>query len=100
MSYIYCFDIDETLCRTQGTNYLTSVPILDRIRKVNELFESGNIVKLHTARGSKTGVDWREVTENQLNDWGVLYHELAMGKPYADYYIDDKAINDMDFDWS
>jgi hypothetical protein len=29
--------------------------------------------------------------------WGALYHDLILGKPYADHYIDDKSI-DL-FDW-
>jgi hypothetical protein len=33
----------------------------------------------------------------QLELWGCKYHELIMGKPSADYYIDDKAIKDNDF---
>jgi hypothetical protein len=96
---IFCFDIDETICKTIDQNYLNSTPILERVRKINALFEDGNIIKLYTARGSKTGIDWTEITVKQLSDWGVKYHELNLGKPFADYYIDDKAISDTDFDW-
>lgn len=94
---IYCFDLDDTLCRTQGIDYSGSEPILERIKHVNELFESGNTIKLHTARGSKTGIDWREVTEAQLLAWGLKYHELSFGKPFADIYIDDKGISDRSY---
>lgn len=97
---IYCFDIDETICCVKGENYASATPIIERIEKINQLFESGNIIKLHTARGSKTGIDWQEVTSNQLEIWGLKYHELHFGKPFADYYIDDKAINEKDFDWN
>jgi hypothetical protein len=44
----------------------------------------------------KTGIDWREFTEKQLKSWGVKYHELIFGKPVADVFIDDKAINIKD----
>lgn len=98
--HIYCFDIDDTICRTPGTNYELSIPIGDRIKKVNSLFALGHTIKLFTARGSKTGIDWRPLTEKQLSDWGVRYHELHMGKPFADFYIDDKAVKDNDFDWN
>ena len=27
----------------------------------------------------------------QLDIWGCKYHELVLGKPSADYYIDEKA---------
>ena len=46
-----------------------------------------------TARGSTTGINWRETTEQQLLKWNVRYHKLFMDKPTADFYIDDKAIN-------
>ena len=34
------------------------------------------------------------MTESQLNSWGCKYHELIMGKPSGDVYIDDKGISD------
>ena len=40
-----------------------------------------------------TGIDWREVTEKQLSDWGLSYHELHFGKPNADYYVDDRMLD-------
>jgi hypothetical protein len=96
---IYCFDIDDTICTTEGMDYFSSKPIVHRITKINYLFDNGAIIKIYTARGSKTGIDWRDHTEKQLKSWGVKYHELHMGKPFADLYIDDKAIKDSDFDW-
>ena len=38
-----------------------------------------------------------DLTKQQLDDWGVKYHELIMGKPHADYFIDDKGVKDEDF---
>ena len=35
----------------------------------------------------------------QLKKWGVKYHELIMGKPYGDFFIDDKAHNDFFWKW-
>ena len=32
----------------------------------------------------------RDLTEKQLEKWGVKYHELLFGKPHADVFIDDK----------
>lgn len=97
---VYCFDIDQTVCVTSGTNYLDAKPIAERIEKINRLFSQGHTIKFLTARGSMTGIDWTEVTKNQLASWGVKYHELYLTKPYADFYIDDKAIKDSDFDWN
>jgi hypothetical protein len=97
---IFCFDLDNTLCHTNGTDYANAKPIIKRIIKVNQLFDEGNIIKLLTARGSETGTDWSDTTLSQLDIWGVKYHELKFGKPSADYYIDDRGISDKDFDWN
>ena len=97
---IYCFDIDDTICKTSGTDYESAQPIPLRIQKINELYDQGNIIKFLTARGSKTGIDWTELTSRQLESWGVKYHELHLSKPYADLYIDDKGVSDRDFPWS
>ena len=37
------------------------------------------------------------ITESQLDRWGCKYHQLILGKPNGDVYIDDKGINDNDF---
>ena len=96
---IYCFDIDDTICKTNGLDYESATPIVERISKINKLYAARHTIKFLTARGSKTGIDWTEVTQFQLNKWGVKYHELQLGKPFADYYIDDKGVSDKDFDW-
>ena len=45
-----------------------------------------------TARGRGSGKDWTELTKEQLEKWGVHYHELEpmFHKPTADLFIDDK----------
>ena len=96
---IYCFDLDNTLCLTIEGDYINSKPFVERIRKVNHLYEKGNIIKIFTARGSKTGLDWRELTLEQLAKWEIKYHELIFGKPDTDIFIDDKAIHSELFDW-
>ena len=96
---IYAFDIDGTICTNTFGEYQKASPFLDRISSVNDLYNSGNIIKLFTARGSTTGKDWFEFTKSQLSKWGVLYHELILGKPEADYFIDDKACNDEYWLW-
>lgn len=93
----YCIDIDGTLCHTQDANYAEAIPILGNIEKVNKLYHEGHEIVLFTARGSKTGIDWEQVTLSQLYDWGVKFHNLIFGKPFADFYVDDKAINALDF---
>jgi histidinol phosphatase-like enzyme len=93
----YVIDIDGTICTQEGANYEIAAPINSMIDKANKLFEAGNEIIYFTARGSKTGIDWKLLTESQLTAWGVKYHKLILGKPYGDYYIDDKAIPIHDF---
>lgn len=93
----YCFDLDGTLC-TIEKNYSDAEPKLERIAEVNELYDSGHTILIDTARGSTTGIDWKEVTEKQLHKWKVKYHHLRTGvKLHADIFVDDKGINDKDF---
>jgi hypothetical protein len=106
---IYCIDIDGVICHNPSAcktcKYEGSQPIKENIEKINKLFDGGNYIKYFTARGMGTYNDdsklaeekWRDLTELQLKIWGCKYHELIMGKPSADYYIDDKAINSDDF---
>ena len=94
---ILCFDLDGTLCSNTEGAYEGAEPWPTCIAVVNRLYDEGHRIIVHTARGSTTGVDWRAVTLRQLADWGVRYHELVLGKPTADVYIDDKAINADDW---
>lgn len=95
----YCFDIDGTLCSNTDGAYADAEPFPDRIAHVNRLFDEGHRITLFTARGTTTGIDWRPLTEQQMRAWGVLYHELILGKPEADVFIDDKAAHSDDWDW-
>ncbi len=88
---IYCFDLDGTLCTNTNGDYEMAEPFKDIIAQVNSLYNTGHRIIVYTARGSTTAIDWRGLTEDQLSSWGVKYHELFFGKPYADVYVDDKA---------
>lgn len=86
-------DLDNTLCITIESEYEKSKPVEERIRYVNSLKEQGNVITIWTARGSKSGIDYRALTLKQLEEWGVQYDNLLMGKPSYDMYIDDKSFN-------
>ena len=75
---IYCFDIDGTICTNTFGEYEKAKPYEERIRLINKLYEEGNIIKLFTARGSTTKINWRSFTETQLEDWGVSLLEMIM----------------------
>jgi CMP-N,N'-diacetyllegionaminic acid synthase len=99
----YVFDLDNTLCSTKQTedghwDYKNSIAIVDRINTVNKLYDDGNQIIIETARGSKSKKDWYEFTYNQLNSFGIKFHQLRSGIKFsADYFIDDKGINSEDF---
>ena len=85
-------DIDETICTSpDDRNYANAIPIQERIERINELYDDGHTIIYWTARGAKTGIDWREVTEKQFDEWGVKYHELYLDKPAYDLLICDKT---------
>lgn len=90
-------DIDNTIFRTPDMEYKKSEPIKERIEIINRLYDDGNTIVYWTARGSVSGIDWSDLTEKQLKDAGVKYHELKMGKPAYDLFIDDKNINSEEF---
>jgi hypothetical protein len=90
---IYVIDIDGTICQTIETDYYHSVADISAIRLVNKLYDGGHTIKVFTGRGSRSGKDWRDFTIQQLDGWGLKYHELIMGKPVGDIFIDDKAVN-------
>lgn len=93
----YCFDLDGTLCSDTRGNYADAQPFPEMIAQVNRLKREGHNVLVFTARGSGTGMDWTAVTSAQLDQWGVAHDRLIFGKPAADVYIDDKAVNVSEF---
>ena len=92
-------DIDETICTLGGDsgtrytrNYKLAVPRVKQIDKINKLFDEGNEIVYWTARGGVTGVDWSDLTKQQLNEWGCKYTKIeTQKKPSWDLFIDDKT---------
>lgn len=97
---IYCFDLDGTLCRTEGMDYVNAQPIEERIERVNALHQMGHRIIIATARGQSEILSVRaeilQMTRRQLARWHVRYHELHP-KPFAHRYIDDRACHDTEF---
>ena len=102
----YVFDIDGTICaKKAGEEYDKSFPLKDRISFINRLYEKGNNITYFTARGMGRHNNnqllaiqqFYSMTENQLKSWGAKYHNLILGKPSADLYVDDKGVKDEHF---
>ena len=89
----YIVDIDGTICNNTHGEYVAALPMQDRIEYFNRLYDQGHEIHYWTARGGNSGLDWSELTQRQLDSWGVKYTSLRTGKPAYDLWIDDKAIN-------
>jgi hypothetical protein len=96
---VYFVDIDDTICSHPShidldgnRTYENAVPIKENIDKVNVLFDQGHRIVYWTARGSRSGIDWRELTQKQLNEWGAKHHDLRLDKPYYDKFIEDRSM--------
>ncbi len=101
---IIYIDIDETICTHDRPNpsvpcdYSHAKPITENIDKANKLFDEGHTIVYWTARGTVTGIDWTAVTKDQLIKWGAKHHDVKLGKPYYDLFIDDKNMNTRDWE--
>ena len=104
----YVFDIDGTICAKDefsDSNYENSKPIAERVKIVNRLYDEGNTIIFQTARGmgrfendaEKAIEMFYDFTANQLNSWGIKYHQLFLGKPAGSLYVDDKGMRDIHF---
>ena len=93
-------DIDDTICFyedgldkfSKKRNYTDANPNFEYIAKINKLYDEGHEITYWTARGFVTGLDWVELTQNQLKEWGCKCHHISVGeKPAYDLLICDKT---------
>ena len=99
----FCFDLDGTLVTHPAVagDYSTCQPIERNIKLLRELKAAGHHIIIYTARRMRTckgnvgGVlaNVGMVTFQSLADLEIPYDEVHFGKPYADVYIDDLAVN-------
>jgi hypothetical protein len=83
-------DMDGTIC-TEEKTYSRSMakPIENAVESINRLYGEGHIIIIYSAR---TWMEY-EMTVDWLSKHGVKYHQLILGKPVGDVWIDDRAIN-------
>lgn len=83
-------DIDGTLCPQpmDSSEYATLELFPGCKETISTLKNLGVRIIIWTARTE----EWRAITEYWLNDKGIPFDELVMGKPNAQLYIDDKAL--------
>lgn len=102
----YCFDLDNTLVTFPkiANDYSTVSPIQRNIELVRYLKRFGHTIIIYTARRMKTHKgnvgkimqDVGKITFETLDKFDIPYDELYFGKPQADLYIDDLALNCFD----
>ena len=88
------------MCLTIGNDYKNAKPITKNIKFVNYLYKKDYYIKIFTARfmgRSKENINLAKkkglkLTQNQIKKWGLNCHELIMGKPTYDLFVDDKAV--------
>lgn len=73
--------------------YRAARPNVEVINRVNKLYDEGNVIIIHTARY----LEDEDLTKTWLAEYGVRFHRLVLGKPKADYYVDDKGLSVGDF---
>lgn len=103
------FDLDDVLCERDiegptKEKYYSCKPIQKMIDICNQAYDEGCEVTIYTARGMDVFKKDKDViinelfslTKNQLENWGVKYHKLVMGKQPYDLLIDDKAVSSFE----
>lgn len=98
-----CFDLDNTLVTypVVPNDYSTVKPIVKNINLLRQFKEEGHEIIIYTARRMATHnnnvgkviKDIALTTIQKLEELNIEYDELIFGKPLADIYIDDRAIN-------
>ena len=87
-----CFDLDTLI--TENSN-----PIDKNILLLKHMKQTGHEVIIHTSRNMKMQNIGKAIKDTALDTIHVLerynieYDELIFGKPYADIYVDNKALN-------
>lgn len=91
----FVFDLDDTILYSEisDNEYFVIGANDELINIINNLYDDGNEIIIHTAR------HWNhlQVTIEQLDEYGVCYDTVVCGKPVGDYYVDDKGIKPEDF---
>lgn len=91
-------DLDGTILEERPTpEKPRAVPLPGAVIALNNLYEMGHIIIIHSARANCD----LELTLKQLDEYGIKYHHVVLGKPAGDIFIDDRAFTftDWEKDW-
>lgn len=86
-------DMDGTICEEKRQfSRCLAAPKDGAVAAINGLYESGHTIIIYSSR---TWIEY-EMTVDWLARHGVKYHQLVMGKPVGDVWIDDRAVTCKD----
>ena len=93
-------DFDGTLALGDTLDINLMTPNHELIYYINKMYEDGNIIKIVTARGSKsckTFSERKKKYKNIITKWlhihNIKYNKISFYKEYGDVYIDDRCFN-------
>lgn len=82
-------DLDGTICTEEKTfSRALAKPMKNAKENINKLNSEGHTIIIYSARS------WNEfeLTVDWLKKNKIKYHQLVLGKPIGDVWIDDRAI--------
>lgn len=86
-------DMDGTICTEEKTySRCLAKPKEGAIETINKLYDQGHTIIIYSAR---TWMEF-EMTSAWLLEHQIKYHQLVMGKPIGDVWIDDRALTFRD----
>lgn len=95
-------DLDGTICPIKGAHqsYADLEPLPGAVARLAEFRARGHYIVIITARNmatcesnvGKVLKNIGKITLNWLEQWNIEYDEIYFGKPNAEVYIDDRAI--------
>jgi capsule biosynthesis phosphatase len=99
------FDVDDTILTTINRDYENSQPKMEVIVGIRAMKDAGWTIILNTARGmgrsngniESVRQEVIEEIENFCTKYDVPYDAILIGKPWAAYYVDDKAMTPAQF---
>ena len=90
---VIAVDIDGTIC-TVNPDYSRCRVLPGARESLQRLRDQGFLIYLHTGRH----INQHDVTVKWLADNAIPYDLVVFGKPPARYYIDDRAIEFVDWE--
>jgi len=79
---VFC-DIDGTIIKHETDHFARIIPLSGSIEKLSAWQRDGYYIVLTTARDRQC----RDILEKQLNEHGLVYHELLMNLPSGPRYL-------------